>query len=150
MAIRNPQQLRIRIRQNALICDELADEQPRPERRAILLRTAEHYRALADKMDLPRQSWEALLKSYGLTPSEEPMRYRTNADLPPPAQRHLPSEAQDIYREAFNRAFAAQSGDPRQEEVAHRTAWVAVKRANVKLGDCRIGKPAEHLPFSGI
>ena len=48
------------------------------------------------------------------------MPYRTNADLPPPAQRHLPSEAQDIYREAFDRAFAAQSGDPRQEGVAHR------------------------------
>ena len=47
------------------------------------------------------------------------MPYRTNADLPPPVQRHLPSEAQDIYREVFNRAFAAQSGDPRQEEVAH-------------------------------
>src|SRR6516162_10326899 len=138
MAVRNPQQLRMRIRQNALICDELADEQLRPERRAILLRTAEHYRVLADKMDLPRQSWEALLKSYGLTPSEEPMPYRTNADLPPPVQRHLPSDAQDTYREAFNGAFAAHSGDPRQEELAHRTAWVAVKRANVKLGDCRI------------
>ena len=78
------------------------------------------------------------------------MPYRTNADLPPPAPHHLPSEAQDIYREAFDRAFAAQSGDPRQEEVAHRTAWVAVKRAYVKVGDSWIGKPAEHLPFSGI
>jgi cation transport regulator len=135
MAMRNPHQLRMRVRQNALICDELADEQLQPERRAIFLRTAEHYRVLADKMDQPRQKWEALVKSYGLTPWEDPMPYRTNADLPPPIQRHLPSEAQDIYREAFNRAFAAQFGDPHQEEVAHRTAWVAVKRTYVKVSE---------------
>ena len=71
MAIRNPHQLRIRFRQNALICDELAEKQLRPERRAIFLRTAERYRVLADKMDEPKQRWEALLKSYGLTLSEE-------------------------------------------------------------------------------
>ena len=68
------------------------------------------------------------------------MACRTNADLPPPVQRHLPSEAQDIYRQAFNRAFAAQSGDPRQEEVAHRTAWVAVNRPYAKVGDSWIRK----------
>jgi len=71
MAIRNPHQLRIRFRQNALICDELAEKQLRPERRAIFLRTAERYRVLADKMDEAKQRWEALLKSYGLTLSEE-------------------------------------------------------------------------------
>ena len=71
MSIRNPQQLRLKVRQNALICDELADEQLQPERRAIFLRTAERYRVLADKMDEPKQRWEALLKSYGLTLSEE-------------------------------------------------------------------------------
>ena len=36
------------------------------------------------------------------------MPYRTNTDLPPPVRGHLPSHAQDIYREAFNHAFAAQ------------------------------------------
>jgi hypothetical protein len=71
MAIRNPHQLRIRFKQNALICDELAQKQLQPERRAILFRTAERYRVLADKMDEPKQRWEALLKSYGLTLSEE-------------------------------------------------------------------------------
>lgn len=63
------------------------------------------------------------------------MPYATNSDLPPPVRRHLPEHAQDIYREAFNHAFAAHSGDPRQEEASHRIAWAAVKRFYVKLGD---------------
>lgn len=63
------------------------------------------------------------------------MPYRCNADLPTPVQQHLPSHAQDIYREAFNHAFAAHEGDPRQEEAAHRIAWAAVKHSYVKVGD---------------
>jgi ChaB len=39
---------------------------------------------------------------------EEPMPYPTNADLPPSVRSHLPEHAQEIYREAFNHAFAAQ------------------------------------------
>jgi P-type Mg2+ transporter len=35
----------------------------------------------------------------------------------------------DIYRAAFNHAFAARTGDPRQEEAAHRIAWAVVKRS---------------------
>jgi cation transport regulator len=62
------------------------------------------------------------------------MPYHKNDDLPEPVQRHLPPHAQDIYREAFNRAFAAHQGDPRQEVMAHRTAWFAVKRSYVKVG----------------
>ncbi|WP_411828569.1 ChaB family protein [Neorhizobium petrolearium] len=38
-------------------------------------------------------------------------------------------------RETFNHAFKAHAGDPRQEEVAHRVAWAAVKRSYVKIGD---------------
>jgi len=60
--------------------------------------------------------------------------YATNADLPPPVKRSLPEHARDIYREAFNHAFAAHAGDPRQEEAAHRIAWGAVKRSYVKIG----------------
>jgi cation transport regulator len=60
---------------------------------------------------------------------------RTNADLPPPVRSHLPPHAQDIYREASNHVFASYAGDERQEEIAHRTAWSAVKRSYVKLGD---------------
>ena len=63
------------------------------------------------------------------------MPYRTIDDLPLAVRRHLPHHAQDIYRAAFNHAFAAHAGDPRQEEIAHRTAWSAVKRCYVKIGD---------------
>ena len=51
------------------------------------------------------------------------MPYRTNDDLPPSVRSHLPPHAQDIYREAFNHAFAAHMGDPRQQEAVHRIAW---------------------------
>jgi cation transport regulator len=46
-----------------------------------------------------------------------------------------PPYAQDIYREAFNHAFAAHIGDPHQEEAAHRIACAAVKRSYEKTGD---------------
>ena len=69
------------------------------------------------------------------------MPYATNDDLPDPVQRHLPPHAQDIYREAFTHAFAAHTGDPRQEEAAHRIAWAAVKRSYVKVGDSWVAKP---------
>jgi cation transport regulator len=58
--------------------------------------------------------------------------YASNADLPENLQRLLPPHAQDIYREAFNNAYADHDGDPRQEEAAHRIAWAAVKRNYVK------------------
>jgi len=64
-----------------------------------------------------------------------PMPYLVNADLPPSVRRHLPEGAQDIYRAAFNHAYAAHAGDPRQEEAAHRIAWAAVKRRYEKVGD---------------
>ena len=63
------------------------------------------------------------------------MPYLTNEDLPASVQSHLPPHALDIYREAFNHAFAAHSDDPRQEEAAHRIAWAAVKRTYVKVSD---------------
>jgi cation transport regulator len=68
------------------------------------------------------------------------MPYQTNDELPPRIRNHLPSHAQDIYREAFNHAFAAHAGDPRQEEAAHRIAWEAVKRSFVKLDDSWVRK----------
>jgi cation transport regulator len=63
------------------------------------------------------------------------MPYRVNDDLPPSVRNHLPERAQDIFREAFNHAFAAHEGDPRQEEAAFRIAWAAVKRRYEKIGD---------------
>ncbi|HTV29013.1 MAG TPA: ChaB family protein [Xanthobacteraceae bacterium] len=72
------------------------------------------------------------------------MPYPTNIDLPPSVRLHLPDHAQDIYREAFNHAYAAHAGDPRQEEAAHRIAWAAVKRSYVKVGDSWVRRSA-HL-----
>lgn len=63
------------------------------------------------------------------------MPYRSSKDLPAGVRRHLPPHAFDIYREAFNHAFASHAGNSRQEEIAHRTAWAAVKRSYVKFGD---------------
>lgn len=68
------------------------------------------------------------------------MPYQTNTDLPPAVRRHLPPHAQDIYRAAFNHAFADHAGDPRQEEAAHRIAWAAVKRVYVKVGDSWVAR----------
>jgi cation transport regulator len=69
-----------------------------------------------------------------------PMPYRSNEDLPSSVTRHLPPHAQDIYRAAFNHAFAAHAGDPRQEEASHRIAWAAVKRVYVKSGDTWVAR----------
>ena len=56
------------------------------------------------------------------------MPYASNAALPASVRNHLPFHAQEIYREAFNHAWASHAADPRREEVAHRVAWAAVKR----------------------
>lgn len=65
------------------------------------------------------------------------MPYSRNTDLPPSVRAHLPEHAQAIYREAFNHAFAAHSGEVDQEERAHRIAWAAVKHSYsyVKAGE---------------
>jgi cation transport regulator len=66
------------------------------------------------------------------------MPYATNLDLPPPVRRVLPEHAQDIYREAFNHAFAAYGASPVGEERAHRIAWGAVKRSYRKVDGARV------------
>jgi cation transport regulator len=63
------------------------------------------------------------------------MPYRANDDLPDSVRNHLPRHAQNVYREAFNHAYAAHEGDPRQEKASHRIAWAAVKRSYVKSGN---------------
>ena len=63
------------------------------------------------------------------------MPYRTNAELPASVRGHLPEHAQDIFREAFNHAFAEHAAEADQEERAFRIAWAAVKRSYVKAGD---------------
>lgn len=61
---------------------------------------------------------------------EMDMPYAHNVDLPASVRAHLPEEAQDIYREAFNHAWKqyAKREPERIEEIAHRVAWSAVKR----------------------
>jgi cation transport regulator len=68
------------------------------------------------------------------------MPYKTNAALPVPVRHHLPASAQTIYRNVFNSAWKRYRTDPRQEEIAHRSAWAAVKRAYRKSGDTWIPK----------
>ena len=67
MAIRNPRELAKSLRQNAVDCEKATSNDLRAEHRARLLKTAEHYRKLADKIDEPGGRWEAVLKSYGLS-----------------------------------------------------------------------------------
>lgn len=64
------------------------------------------------------------------------MPYKTNAALPAPVRAHLPASAQSMYRDVFNSAWARyRKTDPRYEEIAHRSAWAAVKRVYRKSGD---------------
>ncbi len=63
------------------------------------------------------------------------MPYASNFDLPVSVRSHLPDQAQDIFRAAFNNAFESQQSDPRHEKIAHRIAWSAVKRHYKKVGN---------------
>jgi cation transport regulator len=54
------------------------------------------------------------------------MYYARNSQLPRRVRRWLPEHAQDIYRAAFNDAYAKYGAG--REAVAHRIAWGAVKR----------------------
>jgi cation transport regulator len=71
------------------------------------------------------------------------MPYDTTDDLPDSVRNNLPQHALEIYRQAFNSAWA-QNEDPEEhgddaarEETAHRTAWAAVKQSNEKGADDR-------------
>ena len=75
------------------------------------------------------------------------MPYRTNADLPFPVRSHLPPHAQDIYREAFNHAYASHLGE---ETRAHRIAWGAVKRSYVKVGDSWVARLVDYDDQRGL
>ncbi|HEX5453186.1 MAG TPA: ChaB family protein [Stellaceae bacterium] len=64
------------------------------------------------------------------------MPYVTTDDLPP-AVRHLPPHAQEIFLAAFNSAWGtyADRGPTGQEEAAFRVGWAAVKKQYRKSGD---------------
>jgi cation transport regulator len=65
------------------------------------------------------------------------MPYETIDDLPDSLRAHLPLHAQEIFRAAFNSAWARYQALPPEalEERAHRIAWAAVKRRYRKAGD---------------
>ena len=69
------------------------------------------------------------------------MPYDRISDLPDSVRDHVPTHAQEIYREAFNHAWNeyADPGDRRddasREETAHRVAWAAVKDKYEKGAD---------------
>jgi cation transport regulator len=69
------------------------------------------------------------------------MPYRTNRELPESVKNSLPSDAQDIYREAFDNAWneyqdpAKRRGKASLEEVSHKVAWAAVKKKYEKVGE---------------
>lgn len=63
------------------------------------------------------------------------MPYQSKQDIPSNVQDSLPPHAEKIYKEAFNSAWE-QYADPQKrtqggdrEEVAHKVAWSAVKKA---------------------
>lgn len=68
------------------------------------------------------------------------MPYTTRSDLPDNVKNVLPDHAQDIYKEAFNSAYEqykdseSRRDDSDREEVAHRVAWSAVKKAGYEKG----------------
>lgn len=69
------------------------------------------------------------------------MPYDDRAELPENIQNVLPRHAQDVYKEAFNNAYdeyrkpADRRGDESRDEVAHKVAWAAVKKAGYSKGD---------------
>ena len=66
------------------------------------------------------------------------MPYRVNTDLPPRVRNHMPEPSQNIYREAFNHAYAAHAGALDRDETAHMIAWAAVKRCLLEEEEVRI------------
>ena len=70
------------------------------------------------------------------------MPYRANQDLPASVRSHLPDHGQDIYRAAFNHAYAAHAGEAEREKRAHMIAWAAVKRSYVKDGEAWVSRQA--------
>ncbi len=79
------------------------------------------------------------------------MPYAANDDLPRSVQSHLPAHAQDIFRSAFNHAWATYSArdSARTEEIAHRVAWAAVKKRYRKAGDIWVPIDDTEFPPEG-
>ena len=69
------------------------------------------------------------------------MPYKTINELPESVTANIPKHAQDIYKEAFSSAYEQYAsteerrGDETREEVSHKVAWSAVKKAGYEKGD---------------
>jgi len=60
------------------------------------------------------------------------MPFESRHELPDSVKDHLPENAQDIYKEAFNNAWDQYDHD---ESRSHRVAWGAVKKEYHKGDD---------------
>ena len=69
------------------------------------------------------------------------MPYRNISELPDSVRDHVPKNAQEIYKGAFNSAWdeyadkTERRGDESREEAAHKVAWAAVKKKYEKGDD---------------
>lgn len=69
------------------------------------------------------------------------MPYKTIRELPESVRGNIPEHAEEIYKEAFNHAWAEYAdedkrhGDESREVAAHKVAWSAVKRDYSKDAD---------------
>lgn len=69
------------------------------------------------------------------------MPYRNISELPDSVRDHVPKNAQEIYKGAFNSAWDEYAdknerrGDESREEAAHKVAWAAVKKKYEKGDD---------------
>ena len=70
------------------------------------------------------------------------MPYAQNFDLPDSVRLHLPEHAQEIFRAAFNNAWATYAAliPHEREELCHRIAWSEVKKKYCKVGDSWISR----------
>ena len=65
------------------------------------------------------------------------MPYSSNKDLPKGVKNYLPKEAQDIFREVFNKAWGNHGDLPKEqrEETCFKIAWSVIKKSYHKKGD---------------
>ena len=84
------------------------------------------------------------------------MQYETVKQLPVTIRDVLPEQAKEIYRKAYNQAWAEYDQDAHgglnQQGLAHQQAWMAVKREYVFDLDQwhRIGESVEREVPQGI
>ena len=62
------------------------------------------------------------------------MPYFSNHELPSSVRAELPGAAQDMYRQAYNRALQAYAGNASRKHIADRIAWQAIRSRFEKIG----------------